>query len=176
MTIIGLSGKKHSGKDSTADIILQEVADNPNIKAIKIAYAGNLKLEVSHAFGLSVEFIEINKEHFRPLLQAWGVLKRYLFGEDYWIKRLDKSINYITETGYNLILITDVRFLNEFDYVKSRNGIVVRVLRDSDAATDLHSSEVDLDNQSFDDYISNTSDILHLQSEVKKFLKHYNIL
>jgi hypothetical protein len=76
------------------------------------------------------------KEKDSKLLQFWGTnYRRRFFGENYWVSRLDNSVN--MELGKRkldndnrtiFILIPDTRFFNELVYVRKNNGkyIVVR--------------------------------------------------
>lgn len=77
---------------------------------------------------------------------------------------------------YPLWLITDVRFPNEADAVRSRGGLMVRIERhNSDAPISLHPSETSLDNYEFDEVIVNDGTLLDLQSKVEIFINKYNL-
>jgi hypothetical protein len=91
-------------------------------------------------------------------------------------------------------IITDVRFPNDLQAIKERNGIVIRINRNNypterddikltqRAETFLsgnipeHESETALDNAEFDYVIDNNSDIHHLIEEVRKMLIHFKII
>lgn len=76
-------------------------------------------------------------------------------------------------------IITDCRFPNEYDAVKDRGGLVIRVTRGDDDTIDksnLHASETSLDGFHFDWVINNTGDLQHLENEVRTFLKEFNLL
>jgi hypothetical protein len=73
---------------------------------------------------------------------------------NYWVKRLDKKLQ---EHAPSVALITDVRFRNEVDYIKSRGGFVVECMRagEPDVAVHGHSSESELDSfKEWDFYIT----------------------
>ncbi len=87
-------------------------------------------------------------------------------------------------------IITDCRFPNEAQAIKTRGGIVVRVNRRVEETytdvngvkttivigpLDLHPSETSLDNWEFDYVIENNGTIEELTSEVKDMLKHFNL-
>ncbi len=81
---------------------------------------------------------------------------------------------------YSNWLITDLRFPNEFQAVKERNGICVRVIRhqhpnDIDYKT-LHPSETSLDSFIFDYEINNSGSIEDLVEEVRKMLINFKII
>ena len=86
-------------------------------------------------------------------------------------------------------IITDMRFPNELEAVKSRGGITIRVNRPYDSLnqdslfslqkqqeTNNHPSETSLDSATFDFVISNDKDIEHLINEVRKILEKLNII
>lgn len=73
-------------------------------------------------------------------------------------------------------LITDCRFKNEFESIKQRGGIVVRLTRNSDVVS-THVSETELDDYNFDYIIDNKNDTLEETYEkVKEFCRRYNLI
>jgi len=105
----------------------------------------------------------------RDILQWWGTeYRREKYGDDYWIRdlenRIDPNRNYV---------ISDLRFKNEFDYIKSTGGITVKVDRgmlfEKDKST--HHSEVDLDDREFDEVIYNTGTLDQLRDMVCSLMK-----
>jgi hypothetical protein len=171
MRLIGISGKKRCGKDTVADILLNIIP-----RSCKKSFAYELKLEIAQATGFSVSYIDSHKDNFRLILQGWGTdFRRRIYGEDYWVKRLDETIKqceipdeicesfYIKERTY---IIPDVRFPNEYDYIKSHNGIMLRVIRHNEV-TDLHASECALDNHTFDHIIYNFGTEQQLREQVE---------
>ena len=74
-------------------------------------------------------------------------------------------------------IITDVRFPNELQAIKDRNGIVIRVNRNNSLFKSvIHESETILDNATFDYIVDNNSDIQSLIEKVKIILEKENIL
>lgn len=73
-------------------------------------------------------------------------------------------------------IISDIRFPNEFDAVKRRNGIVVRVERSGSEQSDSHSSETALDNHTFDYTIHNSGGIPDLVEKIHDMLKHFHVI
>lgn len=67
-------------------------------------------------------------------------------------------------------IITDVRFLNEMEAVKKRDGITIRVNRDLEKSKDEHESETELDNVEFDYVIDNNGTIKELIEKVRQIL------
>lgn len=75
-------------------------------------------------------------------------------------------------------LITDLRFPNEFQAVKEKNGICVRVSRPfySTVQHNVHPSETALDKYTFDYEINNSGSIEDLVKEVRKMLINFKII
>lgn len=71
--------------------------------------------------------------------------------------------------------ITDMRFPNEYDAIKSRNGILIRINRPGVQQSD-HSSETSLDNHKFDYVIDNVGTLEEFEKKVEDCLKYFNII
>ena len=123
--ILGISGKKYSGKSSVAKIIKEEIL--PNKKVAIMSFADSLKGECVLAIrtvlkDFNYEELEANKETYRGLLQWWGTdFRRKLFGKDYWVNTIEKVIEKYNYEA-DLIIIPDVRFANEFEWIKEVHG------------------------------------------------------
>lgn len=76
----------------------------------------------------------------------------------------------ITVQSFVRWVITDMRFRNEFEAVKKRCGITIRVNRGEQNLENLHSSETALDNFVFDYEIDNNGTIDELIQSVKGIL------
>lgn len=170
MIIIGLTGKKQSGKTTAANIL----QSNINAATRQVAFADALKFEVARACGVSVELIEINKKVFRPILQWWGTdFKRNLVGESYWIDRLNGALLPLHDIGTRAVIIPDVRFLNEAKYIRDMRGIIIRIERTSQEK-DMHLSETEQDNISPDYTIYNNGSLNDLKNELRNIIKDIN--
>ena len=67
-------------------------------------------------------------------------------------------------------IITDMRFLNEMEAVKKREGITIRVNRNLEESKDQDESETELDNAEFDYVIENNGTIEELIEKVREIL------
>ena len=119
--LIGLCGYARSGKDSVADCM-------KGFK--KLAFATALKREVQRMLDVSSEkggsvVDDKDKAKYRPMLVAWGQIKRSI-KPDYWIRKLATTYNRICAED---IVITDVRYKNEIDWIHQMNGIVIMIAR-----------------------------------------------
>lgn len=128
MSIIGISGPARSGKDTLADRICEILAAS-NIKCEKTSFAKQLKIEckdfIYNTLGIDV-FTENDDEKniIRPMLVTWGTHVRRKLDPDIWVKSVEKQLKENTVT-----VISDVRFENEFNWIKDNNGFNIFVDR-----------------------------------------------
>jgi len=179
--IIGLSGYAQSGKDTVAKFLVE------NHGFERIAFADKIKdllYEMSPVVNFDLDGggydlryavdtygwdAAKQEPEVRRLLQDLGVGARKVFGDNHWVveatKFLDRDKNYV---------ITDVRFQNEADWIKSVfSGVIWRVERIGIDAVNDHVSEHDLDNWEFDAYIHNNTSLEDLEFAVKTRLMQY---
>lgn len=93
---------------------------------------------------------------------------------------MEREDLYLKEEPNNLIYpswcITDMRFPNEVKAIKEKDGITIRINRETDYVSN-HSSEIALDNyEDFDYTIDNNNCIDCLIEKVKEILKHEKII
>lgn len=167
--IIGIAGRKRHGKDTLADVLMEEFRAK-QFACAKIGFAYALKEEVAEAVGCSVDYIEQHKDNFRLILQGWGTdFRRNLHGELYWIEQFHRQVAYKSFLPY--IIVPDVRFRNEAACIKELGGTLIRVVRTNIPDDhDKHISENDLDGFEFDQEIYHSS-IEYLQKAGKTLAK-----
>ena len=143
--IIGVCGLIGAGKDTIADYLV-------NIHQFRReSFANTLKDAVSAVFGWDRELLEGRTKHSRAwreqvdpwwatrlgmpdltprwVLQYWGTeVVRRGFHDDTWIASLENKLRKTTDD----VVISDCRFPNEIDAIKSAGGVVVRVHRGPD--------------------------------------------
>lgn len=174
MKLIGIAGKKKTGKDTICKFI-QEILSPKMVR--RIGFADALKGEVARACSstgksVSVEYIEEHKDNFRLILQGWGTdFRRNLCGDSYWIIKVHHEINSLPDIGIYGIVFPDVRFLNEATYIKNMCGSVIHIDR-STSYMDLHSSENELnkDNFPYDYFIDNNTSLAELKLKTQDML------
>lgn len=102
----------------------------------------------------------------------------------------DELIYGFVDTKYPNWIITDMRFPNEYDAVKKRGGITLRINRPTIYSTPIgdsefnnqelkyfnHISETALDNHQFDYVINNDGTIEDLIKKVNEFLNQFKII
>ena len=131
--LIGICGYARSGKDTFFARSSKYLNENGfNVK--RYAFADALKSEVdpllSEYVGISA-FTEkdIEKEIIRPLLVTYGTEIRRKLDPSCWIEKITPSVNEDLLKD-NYVFITDVRFENEAQWIKSQGGLMVYVERE----------------------------------------------
>ena len=126
MEIIGLMGHQGVGKNYIADLLLKNL---PTKNTIIIAFADHFKVDCicKHNCDYNKVFGEKDYET-RRLLQKVGTEEgRNKFGENIWINVVETWIKLLNERGINRFIISDVRFVNEAEWVKKMNGIIIKI-------------------------------------------------
>ena len=171
--LIGISGKKRSGKDTVGAMVVEWLNEH-GFDAAQVAFADQLKEEVAEATGVNRRMQEMDKERWRPILQWWGVeFRRHYFGQDYWVSKMTQKLLAMDE---DVAVVTDVRFRDEADFIRASGGFVVRVERET-GLQDGHSSETDLDGYSgFQTTLSNDGTLDDLEEKVYRFMSQMHDL
>ena len=169
--IIGISGKKRSGKDTVYELI-RMLKQGDGVYPLRAAFGDQIKEEVAGVTGVDLDHIEEHKERFRPMLQWWGAdFRRHYKGENYWLDKMLAKMK--TITGKEVLVITDVRYPNEAELVKEAGGIMIRVDRKT-GLEDAHGSENLLDSfEGFDYRISNNGTLFDLREKVSHIVDHH---
>lgn len=188
--IVAISGKAGSGKDTVAEMICNLLADqnyddlefqNPVILWKIKKFASKLKIICAILSGLSEEDM-YSQEGKLKFLPDWNMTVR-----DMQIKVGTEAIRDNLHSNAWVIalmcdyketekwLITDLRFKNEFEYLKSKGAVCIRVERPGVKLID-HISETDLDNTTFDFRIVNDGSKEDLKEKVITLLSHLNHL
>lgn len=183
--IIGVVGFIGSGKGTVGDILEREhgykkfaFAD-----ALKDAVAGIFlwprgllegDTNASRAFRERVDVYWSNKFGYevtpRLILQKFGTEAcRHGIADNIWIAALEKRIQ-----GYDDVVISDTRFPNEIDFVRSAGGVIIRVKRGDDPSPEqiskMHISETAWNNYNPDFVIHNEGTKEELKENIKIIL------
>jgi hypothetical protein len=199
--IISITGKIGSGKDTIADIIMQYTPYHDwEIKK----FAGKLKVIAEILSGvpkINFEDQEFKKQDMGP---AWGMTYRDLLQklgteamrnglhENVWVNALFSDYNRewvsigdntasedtFLDKIYPNWIITDTRFPNELEAVKTHKGITIKVIRDSgNTVGTTHASETALDDYTKWDYVvDNNGSFEDLKTQIFSILEKESLL
>lgn len=187
MNLIGIAGPARSGKDTVANILRDEYGYQID------AFAKPIKDTIRSLFALSARHIEGDLKE--TPLPGWGKSPRYLmqtFGTEWGRNLVDPSI-WVTHAGYRWqdlqsreaandyhrrhcdrpaprsvrgMILTDVRFENEADWIRKAGGTIVHVFRPNAPKVEAHSSEAGIVSRKRDLSIANDSDLDELREHV----------
>lgn len=186
MLVIAFGHKAQNGKDTAAQAIIEKY---PSVK--RYAFADAIKSEVYAALideldpfwaehddlwqlvlpspphytndiQEQVAWIDgvKNRDSVRRVLQVYGSEWRRAQDPLYWVYCLSKRLH---EEKPTVALITDMRFKNEFYWVKGLEGVTVNVVRVGYENGYTHASEHDLNGAPYD-YLLATGDVEALRS------------
>lgn len=141
--IIGLVGFIGSGKGTIADILTKKH------NFTKLSFADTLKDATAAIFGWQRHLLEGDTDEsrsFRETKDEWWSEKfgydftprlalqmmgteagREVFHPDIWLRSLERRMEL-----YPNVVIADVRFPNEIDFIQSKGGFIVRIQRGKD--------------------------------------------
>ncbi len=139
MILIGIGGKMHAGKTYVAKKII-----SGSVYDLILPFAKPLKEDlISWGFAPS-EVYESKPPAIRALMQAYGVARRHQ-EPNYWLGRHKKMLGLVDSA--RIVVVDDVRFPNEFDYLRSLGAYMVRLTRVGAMYSDAHESETALDDE-----------------------------
>lgn len=180
MNVIGITGKKRSGKDASANILskvygyqtiafadaLKESMIGVPLRGVNVAHRElyipqgksdnrdlDLKIGIYDAYKYIQEVMQklnINISYecimnvlekydfysFRVLMQVIGTDLIHPIDNLFWVNKTFSVIDSKVKT----VIITDVRFMHEYNAIKEKNGIVLKILKDT-KTDDKHISE-----------------------------------
>jgi hypothetical protein len=182
MELIGLNGKKGSGKDTAGAWLVEEHGFE------RLSFAAPLKESAAACFDIDPSVWETLKNDpdacvtvatrihgepgivgcvtVREFLQRYGTeAHRDIFGADFWtrqlIDRLDPDGKYV---------VTDARFENECQAIQDAGGAIVVIKRPGTDADDAHASEADLPEKLIDTVLYNHGTIEDLHETLDIYL------
>jgi len=147
MLKIAMLGKMGVGKDVAGNYIKMLLGDS-NIKIIKFADP------IYDIMYMTQDYLGLEREKDRRFLQLvgtdWGRRKDSLL----WIKYMEKRVEELEKEGVDGIIVTDVRFFNEYIRLKKSGFKVIKIIRKltddelinrEGCGSRLHESEADID-------------------------------
>lgn len=182
--IIGLSGYAQSGKDTVGRILVERhgfrrVSFADKLREVALAidpiifeveeYEENDQVRLSEIVGWDGwDAAKVNYPEVRRLLQAIGTeAGRNILGEDVWV---NAALAWVMP--HEDIVITDVRFPNEYEALYNKGARLWRVVRQGTGPVNDHPSETALDGYKFDSLIFNNTTIADLERRVEAYLAY----
>jgi dephospho-CoA kinase len=180
---IAISGKANCGKNTVAEMLVDQLKFIGSIEKI-VAIADPMKSIVQQMFPeakseylhgeskLRSEIIDpkYKDENGNPLTYRRALLDLGKFGrayyKDLWLNLMVEEANRSKEI--NTYIVSDVRFISEYSYLKKAGFIMIRVLRDQSAKIDdVSEKEQDsIKDSDFHFVIKNNGSLKDLQEEV----------
>lgn len=179
--VIGLIGKKRSGKNTFASVFTEEFGWK------EAAFADPLRTMLLDLDPLiiapSVRLSDIVNRHgwevakgepeVRRLMQVFGTeVIRKRVGETYWTDVMATRLGGALYAGKRTI-ISDVRFPNEAELTAEYGGTLVRIERPGLTAGDAHASETALDNFPVDLTVTNDGDLWSFMDQARNIAQTY---
>lgn len=129
MLLIGLCGKMGSGKDYIASKYIIPYLKNLKKTCLQLSFADQIKVNVICKNNIQFNDVFVKKTNdTRMLLQSEGTENgRNLYGEDIWIKYYKSWVQLFESRDIDVIITSDVRFKNEYEYIKSRGGFIIKI-------------------------------------------------
>jgi hypothetical protein len=171
MPLLAITGKKGSGKTTVAGFLKTRLHE-------EVSFASPLKELCRTVFGLTSEQLEdpVLKETVdfrygvspRKILQEVGtglfretLPKLIPNTEHIWVRCLGRKIDELTEMGVTNIVVSDVRFDDEADFLRKRKFTIIHTIRPGQVV-DSHSSELGITRDPSDLVIENSSGLSDL--------------
>ena len=186
MVLVGLMATKGSGKSTAANHMVK------NYDFIEASMAEPLKKACQELFLFTDEQVfGTQQQKETPDLRWFGCTPRSALqyvGTDLLRENMEKimpglqknifthrfKLWYEQELAKNpnlRVVVSDIRFQNEADFIHSLGGVVVKINRPSETTSDVHSSEVELQNiKSYDLLIENKSTLEDFHDQLDIFV------
>lgn len=160
--LIGLAGAARSGKDTTGEI-LSRLLGYPTYalaSPIKEHCNGLCYWDERHSNGDLKEVVDpfwgFSPRHaYQTMGTEWA---RTLLRDDFWLKRAEKVYE-----EHGSLIVTDIRFQNEADFIRKNGGQIIHVVRDGAQKILAHSSELGIDQLPEDVILYNNTTIENLE-------------
>jgi len=177
--IIGITGNKQSGKDTCAKYLVEKY------NFLHLSFAEPLKKACKLLFNLNEE--QINGSEKEEIDLFWKISPRRIMqfvgteifrdkikelipniDSNFWIKLMEQQILKLNPNTN--IVISDVRFLNEVEFIRKYNGIIVKINRNNEI--DNHLSEMEINKIIPDFIIDNIGTFDELNKKIENIVKN----
>ena len=147
MNYILISGKRNSGKNYIGEMIAKGISKN---KCHLCGFADIPKRMINFQED-SREEKEQNRINLIRFAEGEKLKDKYVWAAALYKETKDLDVNFI--------IVTDWRFKDEYDYIKSKANVITIRVEDNKYRgnyVDRHRSETELDDFVFDFYVNNT--------------------
>jgi len=179
--LIGLLGKKRSGKDTFADYCCEKYEYK------KTAIAKPLKDISKILFNFTDEQLYGEKKEI--IDENWGITPRRAFqfigtdlirdkfgelikdiGNDFWIKHFE--INYREMKNNKNIIVSDIRFQNEVDMIKKLGGIIIKIERINKNENDENKNDENKNDENENENKNKKNDLHISENEIDEIISY----
>jgi hypothetical protein len=178
--LIAMIGGKGSGKDTFAQVLVQECG------FVHTRFADPLKNMLRRLFvdcGLDPErYIEgdlketpldlLGGKTPRYAMQTLGTEWRDLIDRELWSSLWQAKVKLLLQEGLPVV-VTDCRFLHEAKVIRELGGTLIRIERFQAVSNDTHISELEMRQIEADHTIPNTSTIEALHNKARDMFREY---
>jgi len=194
--IIGVLGIKRSGKDTTADFLVQHHGFQ------RYAFADPIKRAAIELFGFTEAQMWGSQEDKETVDTRWNISPRRMlqlmgtelfqydihkhlteeefnWGRAVWVRKFELWFNeqeelYREANQDLLVVLSDVRFHHESDVIKKMGGQIWRIERPSLLNNDLHASEIEMQSIVANETFVNDGTIEELYAKINAKLEQEN--
>lgn len=164
LTLIGLTGRKGAGKDTAAAHLVRAHGFR------QIALADPIRDGIKAMLGLdddtlnaralkeiAIDWLGASPRHLMQTLGTeWG---RHHVADDLWLRIASRRLDQIRKESAGMpqrVVVSDIRFENEAEWIREQGGIVVHIRRqEAETMADGHASEAGVTLCMDDDVITN---------------------
>lgn len=163
--VIGFCGKARSGKDTAAAGVTHEYGH------VRYSLADPIKRGIEAMFDLpssvwdderkeeEIDWLDRSPRYLAQTLGTeWG---RDLVAPDVWLRCADQFL-----LTHRLVVVPDIRFQNEVDWIRSKGGVLIRIFREDVRSVNTHSSESGIPEGMVDATVINDTDVYELRERV----------
>jgi len=130
--IFGIAGIARSGKDSLGKFLVRKLK-RAGMPAIQMGFADAGKKDLDNLLKKSIKISAFTKDDrekkiIRPFLVCYMTDLCRKIDPDFWIKKIKKRVEN-NKTNNIITVITDVRYINEANWIKENGGFLIHITR-----------------------------------------------
>lgn len=186
---VAICGKKNVGKNTLSHIIGRAVCFDGTYELM--AFADNIKEMIMLMFPMADRECLFGSSELRervipnaldqngqPLTYRQALIDIGTLGRKYnpniWVNAFNNNIKQINEeiVSTELIICSDLRFLEEFDYLKKHDFLIIKLIRNTGLySTNITETTQDaIKNEQFDFILDNNGTIQDLETQAQKIV------